>query len=64
VKLGQRYAGGLDLDRAKVGIGLSCRLCDRPDCRRRAFPPLDHRLALDPLISTATPYRFEARDGA
>jgi len=38
--------------------------CDRPDCRRRAFPPLDHRLALDPLIATATPYRFEARDGA
>jgi predicted transcriptional regulator len=63
VKPGQRYSGALDLDRAKVRIGLSCRLCDRPDCRR-AFPPLDHRLALDPLIATATPYRFEARDGA
>ena len=24
------YADGLDLERAKVGIGLSCRLCDRP----------------------------------
>src|SRR3954469_18235763 len=42
------YADGLDLERAKVGIGLSCRLCDRPDCRSRAFPPLEHRLALDP----------------
>jgi predicted transcriptional regulator len=56
------YADGLDLDRAKVGIGLSCRLCDRADCRSRAFPPLEHRLVLDPLTSSAAPYRFEARD--
>jgi predicted transcriptional regulator/transcriptional regulator with XRE-family HTH domain len=52
------YADGLDLDRAKVGIGLSCRLCDRTDCRSRAFPPIEHRLILDPLTSSATPYRF------
>jgi hypothetical protein len=57
------YADGLDLDRAKVGIGLSCRLCNRSDCRSRAFPPLEHRLALDPLTSSATPYRFEPRGG-
>lgn len=56
------FADGLDLERAKVGIGLSCRLCDRPDCRSRAFPPLEHRLALDPLTASATPYRFETRD--
>jgi predicted transcriptional regulator len=55
------YADGLDLDRARVGIGLSCRLCDRPDCGSRAFPPLEHRLALDPMTAGATPYRFEAR---
>ena len=55
------YADGLDLERAKVGIGLSCRLCDRPDCRSRAFPPLEHRLALDPNSTNASPYRFEAR---
>ena len=54
------YADGLDLEHAKVGIGLSCRLCDRPDCRSRAFPPLEHRLALDPLTTSASPYRFEA----
>jgi predicted transcriptional regulator/transcriptional regulator with XRE-family HTH domain len=58
------YADGLDLERAKVGIGLSCRLCNRADCRSRAFPPLEHRLALDPLTSSATPYRFQPRDGA
>ena len=57
------YADGLDLDRAKVGIGLSCRLCDRPDCRSRAFPPLEHRLALDTLTAGATPFRFEPKRG-
>ncbi len=56
------YADGLDLERAKVGIGLSCRLCDRPDCRSRAFPPLEHRLALDPQRASAAPYRFERRE--
>jgi predicted transcriptional regulator/transcriptional regulator with XRE-family HTH domain len=55
------YADGLDLEQAKVGIGLSCRLCDRADCRSRAFPPLQHRLVLSPLISSAAPYQFERR---
>ncbi|MBS0561133.1 MAG: DUF2083 domain-containing protein, partial [Proteobacteria bacterium] len=55
------YADGIDLDRARVGIGLSCRLCDRQDCHSRAFPPLEHRLALDPLTTSASPYRFEPR---
>jgi XRE family transcriptional regulator, fatty acid utilization regulator len=58
------YADGLDLERAKVGIGLSCRLCERPDCRSRAFPPLEHRLSLDPMTAGVTPYRFEAKRGA
>ncbi len=55
------YADGLDLERAAVGIGLSCRMCDRPDCRSRAFPPLEHRLALDPMTTSVSPYRFEVR---
>jgi len=55
------YADAIDVQRARVGIGLSCRLCDRPDCRSRAFPPLEHRLALDPNSAGVTPYRFEAR---
>ena len=55
------YADGLDLGRARVGIGLSCRLCDRPDCGSRAFPPLEHRLSLDPLTACASPYRFEVK---
>ncbi len=53
------YADGLDLQRAAVGIGLSCRLCERQECRSRAFPPLEHRLAMDPMTASASPYRFE-----
>ncbi len=52
------YADGIDLDGAAVPIGLSCRLCDREGCRSRAFPPLEHRLALDPLTTGASPYSF------
>jgi predicted transcriptional regulator/DNA-binding XRE family transcriptional regulator len=52
------YGDGIDLDFASVGIGLSCRLCDRQGCRSRAFPPLEHRLALDPYLASDSPYRF------
>ena len=31
------YADGPEPERAKAGIGLWCRLCDRPDRRGRAF---------------------------
>jgi predicted transcriptional regulator/transcriptional regulator with XRE-family HTH domain len=55
------YADGIDVARAAVGIGLSCRLCDRPDCRSRAFPPLEHRLALDPQMASVSPFQFEVR---
>lgn len=57
------YGDGIDLASAVVGIGLSCRLCDRPNCRSRAFPPLEHRLALDPMVASSSPYRF-VRGGA
>jgi predicted transcriptional regulator len=57
------YADGIDIAKAAVGIGLSCRLCDRPDCRSRAFPPLAHRLTVDPQTTSASPYKFEAKAG-
>jgi predicted transcriptional regulator/transcriptional regulator with XRE-family HTH domain len=57
------YADGLDLNAATVGIGLSCALCDRPDCHSRAFPPIEHRLVLDPNTTSASPYRFDPRRG-
>ncbi len=58
------YADGIDLERAVVGIGLACRLCDRQNCRSRAFPPLEHRLALDPAFGSDSPYRFEPKHRA
>jgi predicted transcriptional regulator/transcriptional regulator with XRE-family HTH domain len=43
------YADGLDLThpQAAVPIGITCRLCDRVDCEQRAFPAIQHRLAID-----------------
>jgi hypothetical protein len=43
------YADGYDLqtDDADVPIGTTCRLCERTDCRQRAFPPLQHPFAVD-----------------
>jgi predicted transcriptional regulator len=55
------YGDGIDITTAAVGIGLSCRLCDRQDCRSRAFPPIAHRLTIDPQMTSASPYKFEAR---
>jgi predicted transcriptional regulator len=53
------YADGIDLERAAIGIGVSCRLCDRQDCRSRAHPPLLHRLAFDPHTTGTSRFRFE-----
>lgn len=55
------YADGIDLqdDGVAVPIGLHCRVCERPDCGDRAFPPLQHKLALDENIRGATAYAFE-----
>lgn len=43
------YADGLDLDNPDkaVPVGVSCRICERMDCRQRAFPPIHHRLDID-----------------
>jgi hypothetical protein len=55
------YGDGLDVPAAAVGIGLSCRMCERQDCRSRAFPPIAHRLTIDPGTTSASPYRFEVK---
>ncbi len=43
------YADGIELDdlRRSVPIGASCRICERLDCRQRAFPPVSRRLRID-----------------
>jgi predicted transcriptional regulator/transcriptional regulator with XRE-family HTH domain len=55
------YGDGIDIRTAAVGIGLSCRMCDRQECRSRAFPPIAHRLTIDPQTTSASPFRFETR---
>lgn len=43
------YADGVDLDSPAAGvpIGITCRLCERLDCRARAFPPVHAPLRVD-----------------
>lgn len=57
------YADGYDLDRLDrvTEIGVGCRLCERMNCRQRAFPPLQHRLMIDEKVKGVSAYPFSAR---
>ncbi|MBL4627337.1 MAG: DUF2083 domain-containing protein [Roseicyclus sp.] len=52
------YADGLDLERdtAFQPIGISCRICERPNCHQRAVPPLERKLVVDPNRRGTLPY--------
>ncbi|GAA4212862.1 propionyl-CoA assimilation transcriptional regulator PccR [Sphingomonas endophytica] len=50
------YADAVDL-RAATPIGISCRLCPRPDCDQRAFPPTDRAIAVEAEVRGVVPYR-------
>lgn len=52
------YAQGLDLfdDEAATPIGVGCRLCERPNCPQRAFPPISVDLQIDAHRSSLSPY--------
>ena len=52
------YADDLDLaNRAAFEpIGISCRICERPDCHQRSVPPLERRLLIDPDQRGTLPY--------
>lgn len=53
------YARGLDLaNPAATEIGPTCRLCERPNCRERAAPPITRTLTVDELAKTVTPFPF------
>lgn len=43
------YSDGIDLKGATgaVPVGMTCRLCERPDCQARAFPPVQGALKID-----------------
>jgi XRE family transcriptional regulator, fatty acid utilization regulator len=51
------YADTIDRGAPPVGIGVSCRLCPRPDCEHRAFPPTDRAITVDPDVRRIVPYR-------
>lgn len=50
------YADGLDLRGRFEPIGISCRICERPDCHQRSLPPLEKRLSVDPDRRGVIPY--------
>ena len=54
------YADGKLLADAEsaLKIGVNCRLCDRLECNRRAYPPLNRRLVIDENHLGLAPYFF------
>lgn len=52
------YARGLDLadPAAYVPIGMGCKVCERPACPQRAFPPLGQAVQVDENRSALAPY--------
>lgn len=60
------YADDMDLThpQAFVPIGISCRICARPDCHQRSVPPLEAALRIDPDRRGVLPYAIQnTRDG-
>jgi predicted transcriptional regulator len=54
------YADALDTANleAATPIGISCRLCPRPDCDQRAFPPAGQPITVDADNRDVVPYRL------
>lgn len=52
------YSDGLDLTNrhAATPIGAGCRICERPECPQRAFPPAGRPLRVDEQRSAFAPY--------
>ncbi|WEK44749.1 MAG: short-chain fatty acyl-CoA regulator family protein [Candidatus Sphingomonas colombiensis] len=52
------YSRGLDLGdpAAATPIGAGCKVCDRPACPQRAFPPIGRALTIDENTAASVPY--------
>ncbi len=52
------YSRGLDLTDAAAAtpIGAGCKVCDRPACPQRAFPPIGRAITASENSSSSTPY--------
>ena len=53
------YSEGVQLDGPAVPVGVSCRICERPDCHQRAFPPLGRRLTVRPNERRVVPFSID-----
>ena len=60
------YADDMDLShpRAFEPIGISCRICARPDCHQRSVPPLEQGLKIDLDRRGVLPYAIAGETGA
>lgn len=52
------YGDGLT-EAKPAEIGLACRICERPACAHRAFPPMNRPLQPDPWRRGMSPYAFD-----
>lgn len=54
------YADGLNLSESSAfePIGISCKICERPDCFQRAVPPLKSALVVDHDARALLPYNL------
>ena len=51
------YSQGLKIDPSlATPIGMGCKVCERPDCPQRAFPPVGRALRIDEARSRFAPY--------
>ncbi|MFD1330890.1 short-chain fatty acyl-CoA regulator family protein [Methylopila musalis] len=52
------YSKGLDLSDpgAATPIGAGCKVCERPRCPQRAFPPVGRKLVIDEASRSVAPY--------
>lgn len=55
------YADGLDLSNPQLfePIGISCRICPRPNCHQRSVPPVDRPIHIPHDRPGPLPYAFE-----
>lgn len=55
------YSDGLDLTNPSTAtpIGAGCKVCERPNCPQRAFPPLGKPLRVDETSRRFAPYSAE-----
>ena len=52
------YADDIDLKARATPIGVSCRICERENCRQRAFPPIDRALAVPGAERSIVPFKL------